>query len=65
MGVETNSMQFYPAASAPEAAVHPGLYQRRGGNVQLESIRGPGFGYRVDEIKRVLPEPVVALGERI
>jgi len=64
MGVETNSMQFYPAASAPEAAVHPGLYQRCGGNVQLESIRGPGFGYRVDEIKRVLPEPVVALGEK-
>src|SRR5260221_9169855 len=30
MGVETNSMQFYPDASAPEAKVHPGLYQRRG-----------------------------------
>ena len=31
MGVETNAMQFYPEASRPEAAVHPGLYQRRGG----------------------------------
>ena len=31
MGVETNSMQFYPEASAPEAQVHPGLYRRRGG----------------------------------
>jgi len=29
MGVETNAMQFYPAASAPEQVVHPGLYQRR------------------------------------
>ena len=29
MGVETNSMQFYPEVSAPEAAVHPGIYRRR------------------------------------
>jgi L-alanine-DL-glutamate epimerase-like enolase superfamily enzyme len=56
-GVETNSMQFYPAASRPEAAVHPGLYQRRNGVVRLDSIRGPGFGYRVEEIERTLPEP--------
>lgn len=56
-GVETNSMQFYPAASRPEAAVHPGLYQRRAGVVRLDSIRGSGFGYRVDEIERTLPEP--------
>ena len=28
MGVETNAMQFYPEASMPEAAVHPGLYRR-------------------------------------
>lgn len=56
MGVETNAMQFYPAASAPEEAVHPGLYRRREGQVDLSSVRGPGFGYRVDEIKRQLPE---------
>jgi len=56
MGVETNGMQFYPAASAPEEAVHPGLYRRRNGEVDLSSIRGPGFGYRLDEIKRQLPE---------
>ncbi|MCX5646003.1 MAG: hypothetical protein NTZ17_15190 [Phycisphaerae bacterium] len=56
MGVETNAMQFYPAASAPEEAVHPGLYRRRNGEVDLSSIRGPGFGYRLDEIKRQLPE---------
>jgi len=56
MGVETNAMQFYPAASAPEAKVHPGLYQRRGGVIDLSSIQGPGFGYRLEEIHRELPE---------
>jgi len=56
MGVETNSMQFYPAASAPEEAVHPGLYRRRNGQVDLSTLTGPGFGYRLNEIKRDLPE---------
>jgi L-alanine-DL-glutamate epimerase-like enolase superfamily enzyme len=56
-GVETNGMQFYPEASRPEAAVHPGLYRRRGGRVDLGSIRGPGFGYRLEEIERTLPSP--------
>ncbi len=58
MGVETNSMQFYPDASLPEAEVHPGLYRRREGCVDLSTLKGPGFGYRVDEIKRELPDPV-------
>jgi L-alanine-DL-glutamate epimerase-like enolase superfamily enzyme len=57
MGVETNAMQFYPAASAPEEAVHPGLYQRRNGQIDLSTLSGPGFGYRLDEIKRDMPEP--------
>jgi L-alanine-DL-glutamate epimerase-like enolase superfamily enzyme len=57
MGVETNSMQFYPAASLPEEAVHPGLYRRRDGQVDLSTIQGPGFGYRLSEIARQLPEP--------
>jgi len=56
MGVETNSMQFYPAASVPEETVHPGLYRRRNGQVDLSTINGPGFGYRLNEIKRDLPE---------
>ena len=60
MGVETNAMQYYPAASAAEAVIHPGLYQRRDGVVDLSSIRGPGFGYRLDEIKRTLPAPTAA-----
>lgn len=59
MGVETNAMQFYPAASAAEAAVHPGLYTRRDGCVDLSTLTGPGFGYRLDEIHRKLPPPVV------
>jgi L-alanine-DL-glutamate epimerase-like enolase superfamily enzyme len=60
MGVETNAMQFYPAASAPEEAVHPGLYRRRNGQVDLSTLSGPGFGYRLNEIKRKLPEPAVS-----
>ena len=57
MGVETNAMQFYPDASTPEAAVHPGIYQRREGMVDLSTAQGPGFGYRVNEINRQLPRP--------
>ena len=50
MGVETNAMQFYPEASRLEATVHPGLYQRRGGEVDLSTLGGSGFGYRLKEI---------------
>ncbi len=56
MGVETNAMQFYPDASLPEECVHPGLYRRRNGTVDLSSIRGPGFGYRLAEVERQLPD---------
>jgi hypothetical protein len=57
MGVETNAMQFYPAASDVEANVHPGLYQRRDGKVDLSTLGEKGFGYRAEEIGRDLPEP--------
>jgi L-alanine-DL-glutamate epimerase-like enolase superfamily enzyme len=57
MGVESNGMQFYPEASNPEAAVHPGLYRRRNGQLDLSTVQGPGFGYRLDEIRRELPDP--------
>ena len=60
MGVETNAMQFYPEASAAEEQVHPGLYRRRKGVLDLSSIKGSGFGYRLHEIERVLPAPVVS-----
>ncbi len=61
MGVETNSMQFYPEASIPEEKVHPGVYKRRNGQVDLSTIQGPGFGYRVNEIDRCLPEAETSL----
>jgi len=61
MGVETNAMQFYPEASRAEQAVHPGAYQRRAGCVDLSSIGGPGFGYRISEIQRELPKSVIDL----
>jgi len=57
MGVETNAMQFYPEASTPEAKVHPGLYTRTNGCVDLSTLGDTGFGYRVDEIERDLPDP--------
>ncbi|MGO9469267.1 MAG: enolase C-terminal domain-like protein [Isosphaeraceae bacterium] len=57
MGVESNGMQFYPAASAPEAKVHPGLFRRTQGALELTSVDGPGFGYRINEIERELPLP--------
>ncbi|MGQ9573645.1 MAG: enolase C-terminal domain-like protein [Anaerolineae bacterium] len=63
MGVETNAMQFYPEASQPEAQVHPGLYRRRGGMVDLSTLSGPGFGYRLAEMRRELPPASAAFGE--
>jgi L-alanine-DL-glutamate epimerase-like enolase superfamily enzyme len=62
MGVETNSMQFYPEASRLEAEVHPGVYNRRNGNVDLSTLKGPGFGYCLDKIRRKLPAPAVQFG---
>jgi len=62
MGVETNASQFYPEASGPEAVVHPGLYRRREGQVDLSTVSGPGFGYRLAEIDRELPAPSAEYG---
>ena len=56
MGVENNCMQFYPAASAAEQIIHPGIYKRQNGQVDLSTITGPGFGYRIDEIQTNLPK---------
>jgi L-alanine-DL-glutamate epimerase-like enolase superfamily enzyme len=62
MGVETNCMQFYPEASRAEAEVHPGIYRRRDGCVNLSTLGGPGFGYRLERIKRPLPAPAAEFG---
>jgi L-alanine-DL-glutamate epimerase-like enolase superfamily enzyme len=64
MGVETNSMQFYPAASVAEEAVHPGLYRRRDGQIDVSTVEGVGFGYRVDEIKRNLPKAAASFDKQ-
>ncbi len=58
MGVEANASQFYPEASLIEAEVHPGLYTRRSGMLDLSTLEGSGFGYRLEEIKRKLPQAV-------
>ena len=50
MGVESNGMQFYPEASMREAKVHPGIYRRINGELDLSTLKGSGFGYRIDEI---------------
>ncbi len=58
MGVESNGMQFYPAASLPEEVIHPGLFSRNDGILDGTSLdMNGGFGYRVEEIERDLPEP--------
>jgi L-alanine-DL-glutamate epimerase-like enolase superfamily enzyme len=57
MGVESNGMQFYPEASKPESQIHPGLYSRKNGMLNLATLQGNGFGYRLNEIRRTLPEP--------
>lgn len=64
LGLETNSSQFCPNASLPEAMVHPGIFARREGRVHLESMGGTGMGYRIPEIRRDLPDPAFT-GRRI
>ena len=63
MGVETNAMQFYPAASDPEAAMYPGLYRRRGGCVDWSGLSGSGFGYGEAVAARDLVQPAVMCEE--
>jgi L-alanine-DL-glutamate epimerase-like enolase superfamily enzyme len=56
MGVESNGMQFYPEASADEALVHPGLYRRENGFLDMASLGKEGFGYRAEEVFRAARE---------
>ena len=59
MGVETNAMQFYPEASLAEAAVHPGLYTRRAGAVDVHAVgaRASATGSTACPGARRLPNP--------
>ena len=56
MGVESNGMQFYPEAAADEEQIHPGLYTRREGFLDISSFGKEGFGYRIGEIIGVVSE---------
>ena len=49
-GVEANCCQFFPEANASVSAVHPGICRRRDGRVSLDSIDGPGLGFRWGEL---------------
>ena len=49
-GVEANSRQFFPAANAATAKVHPGLCEIRDGYARTASMTGTGLGYRINEI---------------
>ena len=55
MGVETNATQFYPQASMAEAAIHPKLYNRQDGQIDLSTLGGFGFGYNGAEASHELP----------
>ncbi len=59
MGVETNAMQFYPDASAPEEAVHPGMFRRRQrqGLARVAGWRGHGLPGRRDRTARCPTRP--------
>ena len=45
MGVESNGMQFYPEASKKEAFIHPGIYERRNGMLDLSNGVGITWEY--------------------
>ncbi len=49
-GVECNASQFYPAASAKEMKIHPGLYKRANGRIDISTLNGSGFGMRYNEM---------------
>jgi hypothetical protein len=59
MGVESNRIQFYPKASVPEAAIHPGLFKLTDGLLDWSTLDSIVYGYKEEEIVRTLPEPVI------
>ena len=49
-GIEANSRQFFPAANAAAARVHPGLYEIRDGYAYTGSLAGPGLGMQMEKM---------------
>lgn len=62
LGVEANSRQFFPAANAREAAIHPELYNVRNGVAKTATLRGTGLGMQVEKMVGFV-EHIRALGE--
>ena len=54
MGVEANSRQYFPATSAPEREVHPDIFTLQEGMARTHSLRGPGLGYQIERINRLI-----------
>lgn len=50
LGVEANSRQFFPAANALAAAVHPELYHVRNGVARTATLQGTGLGMQVEQM---------------
>lgn len=50
LGVEANSRQFFPAANAIAASVHPELYNVRNGVASTATLRGTGLGMQVEQM---------------
>ena len=50
LGVEANSRQFFPAANAIQAQVHPELYHVRNGMARTATLRGTGLGMQTDRM---------------
>jgi len=50
LGVEANSRQFFPAANALAATVHPGIYTVRNGVADTSTLRGTGLGMQVEKM---------------
>lgn len=55
--LEANARQFYPAASAPEAAVHAGITGVHDGEIGTASLHGAGLGYQIERIDRAIFRP--------
>lgn len=51
MGVESNASQFFPSASLIESRVHPGIFSRKGGYLNLSTLGKTGLGYRRERDK--------------
>lgn len=51
-GVEANSHQFFPRTNLPESKVHPGIFKRTDGCLNLQTLKGYGLGYQMERIER-------------